>query len=167
MKPRVLHFFQLFYNKWRILPKSEVFLDSFQNETFYTTGPLLSKFQTNLCIFHHIWGKGWENQTWMQLLKLMSADCRGWMHKTYCKCWYKILNTFFSESHVMMIGQEEAGQGRVRFISLSPEENPLPACLAGAKNPINVGNLRRRRPALFPSTGIYCNCQDFSGNCRI
>ena len=40
-----------------------------------------------------------------------------------------------------------------QFISLTPEEKPLPACLSGRKNGIH----KRYNAALFPGEGIVIN----------
>jgi len=70
------------------------------------------------------------------------------------------------KSRLMMI--DEGGQ--VSFISLSPDDHPLPACLNGVKNKINIGTVwhnakGRRYPALFPSRdGKPLLCGGFKGN---
>ena len=51
--------------------------------------------------------------------------------------------------HVMIVGEETS----VQFLSLSPREHRLPNCLTQDKNPINIGDRYRRRPALFLSDG--------------
>jgi len=59
---------------------------------------------------------------------------------------------FISEGdvpHLMIVGT----QSGVQFMSLDPKENPLPNCLSKAKKPINIGDAKRSRPALFSYRG--------------
>ena len=59
-------------------------------------------------------------------------------------------NLIFPESHLMMVDARGP-----KFISLSPADYPLPACLNGTKKVFNIGSKGRHRhnPALFPSKG--------------
>ena len=52
---------------------------------------------------------------------------------------------------VMMIAGDQVDA--VHFLSLSPTDNPLPACLSGTKNRINKGPQKRLNPLLFLSNG--------------
>ena len=44
-----------------------------------------------------------------------------------------------------------------QFISLTPEEKPLPTCLRGPKNGFSLGNPGRNNAALFPGEGKVIN----------
>ena len=44
-----------------------------------------------------------------------------------------------------------------QFISLAPEERPLPACLSGPKNGLSLGSPTRYKAALFPGEGKVIN----------
>ena len=44
-----------------------------------------------------------------------------------------------------------------QFISLAPEERPLPACLSGPKHELSLGYPDRRNAALFPGEGKVIN----------
>ena len=53
-----------------------------------------------------------------------------------------------------------------QFISLAPETQPLPACLNGTKNGLNIGNPVRYNAILFPGQGTLHNkyCEQYIEN---
>ena len=59
------------------------------------------------------------------------------------------------------------GQYGTKFLSLSPEEHPLPSCLQGSKGGITIGSSGRQRPALFPSKGVYYQGMWLAGHRKI
>ena len=56
-----------------------------------------------------------------------------------------------------MLTAGDEGPYAPQFISLTPEERPLPACLIGPFNGLSLGSPWRYNAALFPGEGKVIN----------